>query len=248
MAKGDITPQGTQIVTSNQQVDDPAFQQAVHNIYDTVLKLRIDNHKCAGSLLTENRAVRIKIDGMAAASKVVHVEKDPSGRGAVSVQMSIYGGFAQLVLPPEIRQVQSIRPLNGSANDHVFSTRDVDPSSAVVDPDAYTGLIVDARGTGAKPLMVPLLLDEKGHEVFGPAYVSREFAVQHGVCQYIRLADNGRIHLPRVAPRPLVIKGLKTDGPGSGHIVISNTDVSKLHGAVPHLEFLKQCRVIIILD
>ena len=95
--------------------------------------------------------------------------------------------------------------------------------------------------------MVPVLMDESGQEVYGPAYVSREFAVQRGMCRYIRGMDDSA-NLPRVAPNPLFVKGLRTVSKGSCDIVISNTDASKLRGASSHLEFLKQCRVVIVLD
>ena len=95
--------------------------------------------------------------------------------------------------------------------------------------------------------MVPVLMDESGQEVYGPAYVSREFAVQRGMCRYVRGMDDSA-NLPRVAPNPLFVKGLRTEAKGSCDIVISNADASKLRGVSSHLEFLKQCRVVIVLD
>ena len=233
---------------SDQTGSDMAFQKAVRNVYNTLLQLRIDHRNCGAVLFTGDRNTQTKIENMAAASKVLRVDKDPSGGGILYVQMNLYGGFAQYVLPPDIRQVQPIKPLNGHAGGRDSGEQNSDMPGDRTDPEGYTGLIVDARGTGAKPSMVPLLLDEKGGEVFGPAYVSREYAVQYGLCQYIRLTGNTLPALPRVAPKPLVVKGLKTDPPGSCRIIISNTDASRLRGSSSHLEFLKQCRVIIVLD
>ena len=115
------------------------------------------------------------------------------------------------------------------------------------EPDAYTGLIVDARGIGAKPAMVPVLVDENGKEVYGSAFVSREYAVQQGVCQYLRILGDAA-NLVRVAPKPLWVKGLRTSNSAACDIVISNADASRLRGTSSHLSFLKQCRVIILMD
>lgn len=247
-ANAAISVQDSNLVDSNRQGADAAFRKAVRNVYDTLLQLRIDHQRCGAALFSESRNTQTKIEDMAAASKVLRIEKEPSGGGTLYVQMSLYGGFAQYVLPSDIRQVQPIKPLTGGAREQDTEKQISGFPFGKSDPDGFTGLIVDARGTGAKPSLVPLLLDEKGGEVFGPAYVSREYAVQYGLCKYIRLTGNNWPVLPRVAPKPLVVKGLKTDPPGSCRIIISNTDASKLRGSSSHLEFLKQCRVIIVLD
>ncbi len=233
-----LHPRGTEL----------AFQRAVENIYNTLLQLRIDDQRCGSLLFVENRYPQSKIRAMAAASKILQMDKASSGGGTLYVQMSLYGGFSQFVLPSDIRQVQPIRPLNGAAGPQDFPAQTSDIQENSSDPEGYTGLIVDARGTGAEPSMVPLLLNENGVEVYGPAYISREYAVQYGVCQYIHTASNAWSDLPRVAPNPLVVKGLKTDPQGSCRIVISNSDASRLLGSSSHLIFLKRCRVVVVLD
>ena len=95
--------------------------------------------------------------------------------------------------------------------------------------------------------MAPRILDEKGREVYGGAFVSREYAVQHGVCVYTRKLGMA-MGDPRVAQHPMVVKGLRTERPGRIHILISDTDATRLRGAVEHLSFLKQGRVMIVVD
>lgn len=248
MATSAISIQDADDKDVKQESIEAAFQRAVENVFNTLLQLRIDEQRCGASLFAESQDTRSKIMDMAAASKILHIDRSPSGGGTLYVQMSLYGGFSQFVLPPDIRQVQPIKSLNGTPHGQDFLKQTPDGQEEGADHEGYTGLIVDARGTGAKPSLVPLLLNENGVEVFGPAYVSREYAVQYGVCQYIRVTDSAWSDLPRVAPKPLVVKGLKTDPPGSCRIVISNTDASKLRGSSTHLEFLKRCRVIIVLD
>lgn len=241
-AKAAVTPQAVHGTDPNGQISHPAFEQAVQNMVNTLMQLRVDDKRCAARLFAANDTARAKVESMARSSKVVHTETTPVGGEEISIQMSLYGGFAQFMLPAEIQQVQPIKPLNRTHYSRNAQNLRMDVSNA------YSGLIVDARGTGAKPSMVPTLLDENGDEVFGPAYVSREYAVQYGVCQYIRMINDGWDALSRVAPKPLLVKGLRTAVPNSCSIVISNADASKLRGTSAHLNFLKKCRVMIVLD
>ena len=95
--------------------------------------------------------------------------------------------------------------------------------------------------------MVPVIVDEKGREVYGPAFASREFAVQEGMCGYSRDIQAANQD-PRVIGNPLTVKGLRTADELSATIVISNADATKIKSASEHLSFLKKCRVIILVD
>ena len=108
-------------------------------------------------------------------------------------------------------------------------------------------MVVDARGIQAVPVLAPRILDENLEEVFGPAYVSREFAVQHGIVRYTTDKWKAKFDL-RVSDNPLIVKALKTLWPGRCDFIISNADAAKLRSASEHLAFLKGCRVIIVMD
>jgi len=231
------------------QRNDQAYRQAVQNLRQTLARLRINNNNVILDLVSAQTRIQDKIDEMTSAAKIVKTTQTPDGGIAVTLEMNFHGGFAQLMLPPDIRQVESIKPLNGSgaANYHSNQNQEAKNPDGRSQAEAYSGLIVDARGIGASPSMVPVLVDENDQEVYGPNYVSREFAVQHGMCQYI-LGPVGSHDLPRVAPNPLLVKGLRAVSTGSCDIVISNSDASKLRSVSSHLEFLKQCRVVILID
>ena len=101
-------------------------------------------------------------------------------------------------------------------------------------------------GIGAQPAVAPVLLDENGKEVYSAAFISREYAVHNGICQYVQTIDDA--DKQRTGPRPLVVKGLQTAGGRICDIVISNADASRLLGVSAHLAFLRECRVSIVLD
>ena len=109
-------------------------------------------------------------------------------------------------------------------------------------------MIVDAKGISeVRPALVPKIIDETGKEIYGPAFVSREFVIRSGMSSYMKNLSSARED-PRVKPNPLVVKGLKTKSLGRSIIVVSNADALKLRRVSEHLSFLKKCRVIIVLD
>jgi hypothetical protein len=108
-------------------------------------------------------------------------------------------------------------------------------------------MVVDARGLQAVPVLAPIVFDENLEEVFGPAYVSREYAVQHGIIRYTTDLWKAKFH-PRVSDNPLIVKALKVLSPSRCDFVISNADAAKLRSASEHLLFMRECRVVIVLD
>ena len=95
--------------------------------------------------------------------------------------------------------------------------------------------------------MVPKILDEDAREVYGSAFVSREYAVQKGMSGYstdLAAAQTNQ----RVADNPLTVKGLRTIGAEHSDVVISNTDAHRLRSASENLSFMRKCRVIIVID
>jgi hypothetical protein len=220
-----------------------AKSDAQGRLLDVVKEIRINSNMQVGSFANKSDVVMAKIKEMVfKAQEIEKLRKHRSdGSVEVCVQLNLFGGFAQLVLPDEIQQIESIK--------HILPTKNP-PSSGLAKTaasDIYTGLVVDARGIAAKPAMVPRLLDENGQEVYGTAFASREFAVQRGMCLYAADFKPSQKD-SRVGPRPLIVKGIKTLGPGQSNIVVSNADASKLLSSSEHLLFLKECKVVIVLD
>jgi hypothetical protein len=111
----------------------------------------------------------------------------------------------------------------------------------------YTGLIIDATGLGIRPAMAPKVVDERGEEIYGSRYVSREYAVDIGMVGYEKNINNARYN-ERVADNPLVIKAIKAEGPNKTDVVIANGDAMKIHNAAANMNFLQQCKVMFVLD
>jgi len=94
--------------------------------------------------------------------------------------------------------------------------------------------------------MAPKVLDETGNDVYGEAFISREYAVEQGVVGYAKSVDQAKGN-PRVGSNPLVLKAIKATGKAAADVVISNDDAGKLKDPKVDFGFLKECRVIIVL-
>jgi len=115
------------------------------------------------------------------------------------VQTRIFGGFLQLVLPDDIRQIPKINP-------EIQAVPQIEPGKI-----PYTGLILDIRELAFEPVLYPVIISEQGDLIYSALFISREFAVQHGVCKYL-CSMNNALQDPRVGSHPLVLKGLRIAG------------------------------------
>jgi hypothetical protein len=232
------------IYTTAQDADarptlEQARRMAAENVLQSLKQMRIDSNRYVETIMAANPEILARIRFMAESAQVIQENRLAGEILEVTIRIDILGGLAQILLPEDIKQVESIKPIPSASVLKV--------SSASVEDSGHSGLIVDARGIGAKPTLVPLLVDESGKEIFGSAFVSREYAVQYGVSGYMRSLDGPNRQM-RVGTRPLTVKGLRTLQEGTCDIVISNADAARLRNASSNLGFLRQCKVMIVLD
>ena len=219
-----------------------ALSKAGHNLLETIVSLRINSQNRVIDIVENFPSIMTQLRDMAHKAPEVETLRKYQYDGTVEVwsQMSLSGGFSQLILPPEIRQIEPIKQVLKPYSPSKSQTR---PRSSEI----FTGMVVDARDLQAVPVLAPKVLDENLEEVFGSAYVSREFAVQHGMVSFTTDLWRAKFH-PRVSDNPLIVKALKALWPGRCDFIISNADAAKLRSASEHLLFMRKCRVIIVLD
>jgi hypothetical protein len=204
---------------------------ACRKLLEVAKGIRIDGTILVGDYEGKNDIIMSKIESMVKHAEVVKKEYFSDGTVEVTMEINLRGGFAQLVLPEEIRPLESIRTMAPVKNS----------------PSVFTGLVVDTRGLGTKPVMAPKILDENAREVYGSAFVSREYAVQQGMSGYSKDLAAAQSN-QRVGDNPLTVKGLRTEGVEHSDVIISNVDARRLRSASENLSFMKKCRVIIVVE
>lgn len=228
---------------SPSDIQDVALRVARSNLLETVGAIRINSVSRVADRMVKRMAFREGLIALARNAAITRQEYLSDGTVEIELTMNLTGGFAQFVLPEEIRQVDSVTPVNGAATAADRSLQ----SAGNMYSMAYTGLILDATGIGAEPSLVPVVVDESGEVVYGPAFVSREFAVSRGVSGFAATLQAARED-KRVGDRPMVIKVIRTRSTGKTDLVISSADGARVRSSVVHLNFLKACRVSIVMD
>ena len=110
----------------------------------------------------------------------------------------------------------------------------------------YTGLIFDAQDLSFIPSASPKILDEDGREVYGSAYVDKEWVEKQGIVGYAKSLEEARAN-QRVAGNPLVIKALKVTGANNRELIISNEDARKIRDLAKNINFLDRAKVVVIV-
>ena len=223
-----------------------AVEDARANLLATLKKVRIDANTVVGNFSEERGAIIAELKHLVEETSVEKHAFLSDGSVKVTLEIDLFGAIAQLVLPEDIKQVTTIRPLKRKG-DKPPDNPDTDRSTSSPGASAFSGLIVDARRITVQPALMPIIRDERGEEVYSAAFVSREYAVQNGVIQYSRDPEAAAVKA-RVGANPLVISALDTVGDEHSQLVVSDADAARVRGAYENLSLLKQCRVSVIVD
>jgi hypothetical protein len=212
------------------------------SLFATVKEVRIDGSCLVKDLIKQNDMLREQLRGMVKNAQVAKREYLSDGTMEATLAFNMAGGFAQLALPDYIKHVPAIKTISNQS-DEPKKLQQTSP----VEPSLYTGLVLDARGLKGLPAMVPKIVSESGEEIYGPAIVSREYAVQQGMSVFETDLKSAQQN-PRILHNPITVRGLRTQGTSACDFVISDADARKIRSVSENLLFLKQCRVIIVLD
>ncbi len=221
-----------------------ARQLAQSNLLETVYAIRINAVSRVADRVAQSPAFRDGLVTLTRNAAITSREYLSDGTVIIELTMNLTGGFGQFVLPEEIRQVEPVTTMTT-----VKPVADDVPATLATSTDGghHTGLILDATGIGAKPSLVPVVVDESGEVVFGPAFVSREFAVSRGMSGFATTLAAAR-NDKRVGDRPMIIKAIRTHSTEATDLVVSSADAARLRSSVVNLNFLKACRVSIVMD
>ncbi len=203
---------------------------AYRNLLEAVKGVRIDSTATAENLLVASDVIKTEVSGIIQGATIMDKKYMSDGSVEVTVGMKLTGALAGALLP------QGVTPA-------ALPSGGTQPATG----QPYTGLIVDARGLGVRPAMAPKILNEDGKEVYGSAWISRDFAVREGMAGYLKDPVVARTN-PRVADKPLIVKAIKVSGENRVNTVISNTDAAAIQSSPQNLSMLQKCRVIILID
>jgi len=205
---------------------------AYRNLLEAVKGVRVDSTTTVENFIVTSDVIRTEVSGIIQGAMIMDKKYMSDGSVEVTVGMKLTGALADALLPKT-----PPTPPTGLTGTLAPAT----PGQL------YTGLIVDARGLGVKPAMAPKILNEDGKEVYGSAWINRDYAVREGMVGYLKDPVQAQTN-PRVTDKPLMVKALKVAGDARVDMVITNADAAMLHNAAENLSMLQKCRVIVLVD
>ena len=215
-----------------------AEQVAMRNLLRLVETTHLDSETTVQDGMLGSDRIRTKIEG-----KIQHVQMVGAPRymsdGSVNVTMKMQmrevikvlaedPGIKAFSAPHEIQAPQAL----GSTS----------TASGV-----FTGLLIDARGTEISPALGPKVLNEDGDVIYGFADVDRQFSLEQGMMGYLKDPQAARSN-ERIKDRPFEIKALNSSGKNNADLVISNADAVRLRQMNREQSFLREARVMVVLD
>jgi len=229
-----------------------ALADAYRNLLEAVKGVRVDSETLVENFVVSSDKIRTQVNGFVRGARIVPNESGErytylsDGSVEVILEMPLYGPTNSIssVIVPEKIQAASAQP---APRVEVVPQQAPPATSGIV-----TGLVVDAKGLGVRPAMSPKIITRDGREVYGSAYVDKDWAVKQGMAGYVKDLDgamkNSRIADGNGNMNPLVVKGVRASGNRSSDIEIADNDAQRILSLDANLSFLKQTRVLIVID
>jgi len=209
-----------------------ALGVAQRNLLEAIKAVRVDSTTYVKNYTVASDDIRVSVEGYVENAKVVNEREVEKGAWEITLEMRLTGKTSAVFFPneaPKPARLAKKPPMDSKGG------------------RPYTGLVVDARGTGVVPAMAPRIVNEDGTEAYSRTYVRSEVADSLGVVAYVGDMQSAETN-SRVTNYPLVVKALKVAASGGADIVISNADAQTIHGVPEHFQFLEKAQVIIIMD
>ena len=118
----------------------------------------------------------------------------------------------------------------------------------------YTGLVIDARGTGLERGMSPKIYDTSGRLVFAGENFSHDQLIRKGIVAYVRSLEEATTH-PRIAVSPdypmrlpLVVDAQRAVGLPTSAFVVGVVDGKRIRQATDQYDFLGRFAIIFVID
>lgn len=217
-ASGSGKPKKDKDVAAARLAAEQAAQaQAAKRMIDTLKKLRVDDKTVAAARLSDP-TVRAQVKSIIAGCRPVDTRYFSSGAVDLVLECSLTGGLSMVLQP-----MPEAQPLQKGAGAGSFS-----------------GLILDASGTGLSPTLLPKVYGPDGALLYGAPMVSASALRTRGVAGYAASLSEARKR-PRIGDKPIVLKAKPMKG---GDLKIS--DLGRLGGQ--DLGFLHEGRLVIVTD
>jgi hypothetical protein len=220
-----------------------AQKDALRNLLEITKGVQVNSATAIKDFTVASDVVDKQVDDLVRNAEVADYQYISDGRAEVKLRIPLYGNLAKIIMPLAMAKPSAATALTEAAPAPAVKALE-SPSATIL----YTGIVIDARGIQARPAMSPRIFDEDGKEVYSLANVDLEYAVKQGMSRYARDLTSALKTNQRVGANPITVKTVRTSGLGKSDIIIRNADAQKVRSKAESASFLKQCKIIIVLN
>ena len=221
-----------------------AIVDAYRQLAEQIKGVNVDADTTVENMMVTSDVVRTHVSALVQGARIVDEKTLSEGGYSVTLQVSMFGVSNSLAaavferpqvkeaFPPVVQKVEPSIPL--PPTDYGYpstpSTKPMygKPSSAANAPSGraiggYTGLIVDCRGLGLKPVMSPVIKNTDGTPIYGYKNLDYDKVIENGMAGYV--TDISRAS--RAGTNPLIVRAVSLDN-HNGNPVLSLADANRV--------------------
>ena len=231
-----------------------AVADAYRQLAESIKGVNVDAETTVENMMVTSDIIKTKVSACIQGAVVVSEREIPGGGYEVTMSVPLFGvtnSLAGAVIPqttvveplpepiPEVIPSLPAGSLQGGTI--IYTTIGGNGSSKQGAIGGYTGLIIDCRGLGLKPVMSPVIMNEKDIPIYGHKNLDYDKVVAEGMVGYASSASQAG----RAGNNPLIIKAISLKD-HNANPVISVADANRIlvENGVSH--FLKEAKVVFL--
>ena len=231
-----------------------AVADAYRQLAESIKGVSVDAETTVEQAMVLNDTIRTKVSATIQGAVVVSEREIPGGGYEVTMTVPLFGvtnSLAQAVIPPTtvveplptpVPEVIPSMPAGSmQGGTIIYETIDSGKKSPLEAIGGYTGVIIDCRGLGLKPVMSPVIKNDKGISIYGHKNLDYDKVVSDGMVGYASNASQAS----RAGSHPLIIKAQSlTDH--NANPVISTADANRILIENSTSNFLNDTKVVFL--
>lgn len=225
-----------------------AIVDAYRQLAEQIKGVNVDATTTVENMMVTSDRVTTHVNALIQGARIVDEKVIAGGGYSVKMQLSIFGAGNSLASAvfdrPAVREDFPVPAVPEISTQPII--RADGQSSAAASPSGlaiggFTGLIVDCRGLGLKPVMSPVIKNAAGTAIYGYKNLDYDAVVKNGMAGYTHDINKAG----RAGSNPLVVKAVSLDN-HNGNPVLSIADANRVLIENGATGFLNEAKVVFV--